>query len=460
MEVRTPSSDIPLEKVVVLKADNVYTSQGNSITGYVVIKNGLIVSVSETLPAEYARAASENLLSSSASDSNAHFADITGHWIAPGFVDLHNHGCGGKSKVEEFWLCDYSAQNHIRYGTTSTLASLIFSKDTQLLAKIIEFLSTRVGKVFPNRTVIEGIHAEGPLIRSRGALPDSLPYPLEEFKKFVDALPLLKVMTVSPSLESPVNFERMKYLFEKNVLVAIGHDNETNEDEILQAMRLAHTYGRPLHVTHLFNVSKFHHRDVGIVNLALLNLSRQDGIPNAASNGSHDTTTNGVIDQSLTNKYADLVEPSIEIIGDFVHVHPLVVQMAMQLKNPEKICFITDAIADHNDKNFRTQSISMNGRDIAITKQGVFIANTQNMAGSCTNQLEIFHNLTRALRVPIATAFRMLSENPANYVGLNHIGTIEVGKQANLLVFDKEMNLSHVLLNGETVVFDEIQFCS
>lgn len=459
MEIGTVSSDIPREKVVVLRADNVYTSQGNSITGYVVIKDGIIASVSETLPPEYARAPSENSLGSSCSDAAVQFADITGHWIAPGFVDLHNHGCGGKSKVEEFWLCDYSAQNHIRYGTTSTLASLTFSKDTQLLARIIDFLSTRVGRVFPNRTVIEGIHAEGPLIRSRGALPDSHPFPLEDFKKFVDALPLLKVMTVSPSLESPVNFERMKYLFEKNVLVAIGHDNETNEDEILQAMRLAHTYGRPLHVTHLFNVSKFHHRDMGIVNLALLNLARPDGFPAAALHASQHAETNGA-NNALSNKYADLVEPSIEIIGDFIHVHPLVVQMALQLKNPEKICFITDAIADHNDKNYRTQSISMNGRDISITKEGVFIANTQNMAGSCTNQLEIFHNLTRALHLPIATAFRMLSENPAHYVGLNHIGTIEVGKQANLLVFDKQMNLSHVLLNGETVVFDEIQYCS
>jgi N-acetylglucosamine-6-phosphate deacetylase len=66
----------------------------------------------------------------------------------------------------------------------------------------------------------------------------------------------------------------------------------------------------------------------------------------------------------------------------------------------------------------------MNGRDISITKQGVFLANTQNMAGSCTNQLEVFKNLTLALHLPIATAFRMLSENPAAFVGLDHVGTV------------------------------------
>jgi hypothetical protein len=83
--------------------------------------------------------------------------------------------------------------NHIRYGTTSTLASLTFSQDTQLRTRIVDFLEPRLGKVFPNRTVIEGIHAEGPLIRSRGALPDGGDYSLEEFKKFVDSLPMLKV---------------------------------------------------------------------------------------------------------------------------------------------------------------------------------------------------------------------------------------------------------------------------
>jgi hypothetical protein len=165
-------------------------------------------------------------------------------------------------------------------------------------------------------------------------------------------------MTVSPSLEAPLHFERTKYLFEKNILVAIGHDNETNEDEILQVgergvqlidwvwfsvfllfgffldlgfrirkkvysfvsvciclllffpalladsevLRLAHAHARPVHVTHLFNVSKFHHRDVGIVNLALMNLSREDSFQSLATN--QNESADGVGAESLTSNYA------------------------------------------------------------------------------------------------------------------------------------------------------------
>lgn len=54
-------------------------------------------------------------------------------------------------------------------GTTSTLASLIFSKEkVDLTNQLIEALKKKVGKVFPNQTIIEGIHAEGPVIRSKG----------------------------------------------------------------------------------------------------------------------------------------------------------------------------------------------------------------------------------------------------------------------------------------------------
>jgi N-acetylglucosamine-6-phosphate deacetylase len=308
-EVNTPE----FENLLVLHAENVYTHSGNYLSAaYVVIKNGIIVSVGESLP----------------TDIPSSTPIIEGNWIAPGFVDLHNHGCGGMNKVEEYWLSDYSATNHIKYGTTSTLASLTFSENTELTKSILESLNNRIGKVIPNQTVIEGIHAEGPLIRSRGALPPCKDLSDEEFKEFVDSMPMMKVMTISPSLEAPLGYSRMKYLFEKNILVSIGHDNETKEDEILGVLKLAHKYQRPVHVTHLFNVTKFHHRDVGLVNIALLS-QFPEGM----------------------EKYSNMIEPSVEIIGDFVHVHPLVVQLALQTKNIEKICFITDAIADGNDKS-------------------------------------------------------------------------------------------------------------
>jgi len=393
---------------IVISSPNIYTSGAKTISGYVVITDGKITDVSETFP---------KYLSSDVET-------IEGEWISPGFVDLHFHGSGGKGSVEEYWLSDYSVRSAIKYGTTSCLASLTFSKDSQeLTKKIVSLLREKIGKVFPNQAIIEGIHAEGPIIRSRGALPSAILTNLDEFKAFVDDLPALKVMTISPSIEAQNDCDRIRYLFEKNVLVALGHDTECSEDEILQVLKLAHDYHRPVHVTHLFNVTKFHHRDVSMVNISLLS-----NFPNL-------------------DKYKNIVEPSVEIIGDFIHVHPLVVHLALQTKNRNNICFITDAIADCHD----TGTITMGGSRLSITEHGVFLENSTKMAGSSANQLEIFYNLIKVLKVSIPEAIMMSSENPARFVGLDHIGSIEIGKQANLLVFDREMKLNQVILNGSVV---------
>lgn len=64
----------------------------------------------------------------------------------------------------------------------------------------------------------------------------------------------------------------------------------------------------------------------------------------------------------------------------------------------------------------------MNGNNLCVTDTGVFLENTTRMAGSCVNQLEIFHNLVDVLHISIPSAIRMLSENPAKYVNLTHAG--------------------------------------
>lgn len=406
----------PTEELLVLKSPNIYTSDGKTISGYIVVRNGIIAEVTESYP-----------------DNLPFDVKITeGEWIAPGFVDLHFHGCGGASSVEEYWLSDYSVQNVIQYGTTSCLATLTFSKEKEsqdLTKEIISLLRGKVGKYFPNQAVIEGIHAEGPIIRCRGALPSAIITTLDDFKSFVDDMPLLKVMTISPSIEFQNGCERIKYLFEKNVLVALGHDTQCGEEEILHILKLAHEYNRPLHVTHLFNVTKFHHRDVSMVNLSLLS-----NFPNL-------------------DKYQNIVEPSVEIIGDFIHVHPLVVHLALQVKNKKKVCFITDAIADCHNRDQHEHGITMGGRKLSISEQGVFLENTTKMAGSSANQLEMFYNLINVLKVPIAEAILMQSENPAKFIGVDHVGTIEVGKHANFIIFNREMKITSVILKGNFVVF-------
>ena len=86
---------------------------------------------------------------------------------------------------------------------------------------------------------------------------------LSEFEKLLDAMPHLKMMTISPHLEAEEDFARMRALLKRGVVPALGHDRVACETEILGA--LSCDQSRQMHITHLFNVCSFHHRLVMII---------------------------------------------------------------------------------------------------------------------------------------------------------------------------------------------------
>ena len=81
---------------------------------------------------------------------------------------------------------------------------------------------------------------------------------LSEFEQLLEAMPHLKVMTISPHLEAKENCARICALLKRGVVPALGHDRVASEKEILGALNC--DPGRQMHITHLFNVCSFHHR--------------------------------------------------------------------------------------------------------------------------------------------------------------------------------------------------------
>lgn len=114
--------------------------------------------------------------------------------------------------------------------------------------------------------------------------------------------------TISPSLEKARDYARIKCLLRHNVTPCLGHDVHADEESILQCLRLAKAANRRLHITHMYNASAFHHRQVSLCNFGLLN-----SLPNLP-------------------KYKDIELPTIEIIGDLVHVHPLALKLAIEMR--------------------------------------------------------------------------------------------------------------------------------
>jgi N-acetylglucosamine-6-phosphate deacetylase len=177
--------------------------------GWVVVKDGLVVSVEVSRPEV---------------EGAVHFeADI----VTPGFVDIHTHGIGGSSNVCEFWRHpEYTTTRTVRYGTTSIIASIVIPREgnggeiedlddgcacsltcaadvDDVVLRVLEKLKPAVGRLGAG-SVIEGIHAEGPVVADLGGLPQGdAQMSLGDFESLLDIIgPGLKIMTISPSVEA------------------------------------------------------------------------------------------------------------------------------------------------------------------------------------------------------------------------------------------------------------------
>jgi hypothetical protein len=219
--------------------------------------------------------------------------------VIPGLVDIHTHGVGGSRDVLKYWHTpNYTRDRCGRAGTTSLLASVVFDEAAldvsfQSCAALRECVrSWRDGC----GAVIEGIHAEGPVVATLGGLPQSGTLAAESdawFAAFVDRVAgperALRMMTVSPSSDAPRGYARIRALCRAGVVPALGHDKVCTEEQILGALRVgtekfegageeeggerggdgqcAVVRGQ-FHLTHGFNVQTFHHRDCGLANFA------------------------------------------------------------------------------------------------------------------------------------------------------------------------------------------------
>ncbi|PRP83165.1 N-acetylglucosamine-6-phosphate deacetylase-like [Planoprotostelium fungivorum] len=415
-----------MTKKVLIQAKQAALPSGLADDVLIEVEGGYITKVTSNATHAEFQAAKQ-----SSPDAEFHETDL----VVAGFVDIHTHGVGGNDELLEYWLYpEFSSSRVVKYGTTSIVASITFPKDdTKNIDDVIGTLVPMIGKPFPNRAVIDGIHAEGPIVADLGGLvPGENQMPVEDFTRLVDKMgSALKVMTISPSMDSASGFSRMKVLKERNVTISIGHDRNATEDQINGAFRLG-TEESPCHVTHIFNVQSFHHRDMGIANFSCFS-----GFPNLP-------------------EFEGLVEPTVEVVGDLLHVHPLVIQLILKAKHWSKIAFITDSFlepsADH--------SISYGGRQLEVARvksnccPRVVLKGTKTMAGSCTTMIAMFQYLVNVFRVPIDQASQMCSANPARITKLKNIGSIGSGYRADLLLLNKDLSLKKTIIHGD-VAFEE-----
>ncbi|MFF4400456.1 N-acetylglucosamine-6-phosphate deacetylase [Streptomyces sp. NPDC001480] len=338
---------------------------------------------------------------------DAEVVDVSGHWLVPGFVDLHNHGGGGASFSGPVDDVLKAVDIHRRHGTTTLVASTV-TDEMDVLARQAGLLSE-----LAEQGDIAGIHFEGPFISPcrKGAHSAELlrdPDPAEVRKLLDAARGQARMVTLATEL--PGGIDSVRLLAEHGVIAAVGHTDATYEQTV-EAIDAGATVA-----THLFNAMPvLGHRSPGPI-AALLQ------------------------DERVT----------VELINDGTHLHPAALELAFRHAGAGRVAFITDAMdaAGIGDGRYMLGPLEVEVREgVARLVEG------GSIAGSTLTLDRAFKRAVTIDRLPVADVVAALSANPARLLGLaDRVGSLEPGKYADLVLLDEEFDPKGVMRRGEWVV--------
>ncbi|GAA2335551.1 N-acetylglucosamine-6-phosphate deacetylase [Saccharopolyspora halophila] len=329
--------------------------------------------------------------------------DLDGHWLVPGFVDIHCHGGGGGSFTAlEPAQARAAADFHRAHGTTTMLASLV-SAPLPELVKQVGALADLVGE-----GLLAGIHLEGPFLshaRCGAHDPDALRSPdPESIGQLIEAgRGAIRMLTLAPEL--PGSRDAVRQLTEAGVIAAVGHTDAV-ADQVSAAVEAGATVA-----THLFNGMRgLHHREPGPVGELL-----------------------------------DDERVSVELICDLVHLHPTVARLAAEHAGIDRTLLVTDAISatGAGDGTYELGALPVTVSD------GEPRLSDGSLAGSTLTMDVAFANLVRSCGLSVPAAVAATATNPARLLGLSgRVGSISPGATADLVVLDQNLTLRTVLRAG------------
>ncbi|MFD9410494.1 N-acetylglucosamine-6-phosphate deacetylase [Streptomyces sp. NPDC059989] len=338
----------------------------------------------------------------------AQVLDLSGHWVVPGFVDMHNHGGGGASftsgTAEEVLK---GVRTHREHGTTTLVASTV-TGDLDELARRAALLAelTQQGE-------IAGIHFEGPFINAcrKGAHKEDLlrdPDPAE-VRKLIDAAHgAARMFTLATEL--PGGLDSVRLLAEHGVIAAIGHTDATYEQT-----RAAIDAGATV-ATHLFN--------------AMPGLAHREPGPIAAL----------LEDERIT----------VELINDGTHLHPAALELAFHHAGAHRVALITDAM---DAAGFGDGTYHLGPLEVEVKEGVARLVEGGSIAGSTLTLDTAFKRSVTVDKLPVESVVQAISANPAKLIGLyDEIGSLEPGKYADLVLLDAEFDLKGVMRRGEWIV--------
>ncbi|MDN6625742.1 MAG: N-acetylglucosamine-6-phosphate deacetylase [Pisciglobus halotolerans] len=326
-----------------------------------------------------------------------------GELIVPGFIDVHSHGGYGIDSMDgDPDKLNEMIKNMFQEGITTYFPTTM----TQSFENIENALRS-IGEAAESNPVIQGIHLEGPFISPvfKGAQPEKyITVPDVELMKKWNTLSgdRIRIVTYAPETSDASEFE--KYCIDHDIVLSVGHTNATRK-ELKKS--------RATHVTHLYNAQRgLHHREPGVTGHAFLE-----------------------------------EKMCAEVIADGFHIDPDMIKVAYDQKGPHRIELITDSM---RAKGIPEGESELGGQKV-IVKDKQARLESGNLAGSVLEFQDAFKNIQKFTGCGIEEAVLMSSVNQAEEFGLDKKGGLAMGKDADMVVFNKELELQETISFGEIV---------
>lgn len=338
-------------------------------------------------------------------ESDLEIIDANDNYISPGFIDIHIHGAGGSDTMDgTIEGLNTISKTIIKNGVTGFLPTTM----TMEMLQIHQALDTV--RLAMNRGLegakILGVHLEGPFINEKYKGAQKADYVispnLEYIKNYLD---VVKIITMAPEIESAMEFIKSVQEENKTITLAIGHSSCTYE-ETIEAIDKGIS-----HAAHIFNaMPPLHHRQPGIIG--------------------------AIFSSNIT----------CELIADKIHVHPALFKTLVKIKGIDRLVLISDSMRAGCMKDGQYNL----GGQIVNVAEGSAKLEDGTLAGSILSLNNAVKNLRESTDISLVEAVKTVSLNPARVIGLEKTkGSIEIGKDSDLAIFNEEMDVKMSFLEGE-----------
>lgn len=336
--------------------------------------------------------------------------DASGRYVSPGFINVHVHGAMGADTMDaEPSALAKIAAYQARTGVTSFLPTTM-TEPPDKIAAALAAVRASMGTDGVGARIL-GANLEGPFISPRACgaqrAADIVPADFALVEPFAD---VIKILTFAPE-ELPADSDFVQQCQARNMVLSIGH---TYADYVT-ALQFIHKFNVK-HITHLFNgMNQFHHRN--------------PGTPGAALDS----------------------DANCEVIADSLHISPMGLRLIYRVKDPGQIILITDALraCGMGDGQYE-----LGGQDFWV-KEGVARMANGALAGSVWSMNRMVKNFASVTGAPLPEVISMATQNPARELKIyDKYGSLEVGKFADMTVFDENLDIFATVISGEIVYLD------